>query len=84
MHVPWKHLLAAHSFGIGSVWINQLRTLCDDPEVRALLDEFEIPSDHVVYGMAALGYPADATQKGNPTKSERSGLSNKTDRRFYR
>lgn len=49
--------LAAHSFGIGSVWINQLRTLCDDPEVRALLDEFEIPSDHVVYGMAALGDP---------------------------
>ena len=55
--------LAAHSFGIGSVWINQLRTLCDDPEVRALLDEFEIPSDHVVYGMAALGYPADAPKK---------------------
>ena len=48
---------------IGSVWINQLRTLCDDPEVRALLDEFEIPSDHVVYGMAALGYPADAPKK---------------------
>ena len=55
--------LAAHSFGIGSVWINQLRTLCDDPEVRALLDEFETPSDHVVYGMAALGYPADAPKK---------------------
>jgi len=55
--------LAAHSFGIGSVWINQLRTLCDDPEVRALLDEFEIPSGHVVYGMAALGYPADAPKK---------------------
>ena len=26
-------------------------------------DEFEIPSDHVVYGMAALGYPADAPKK---------------------
>lgn len=63
MHVPQNIFLAAHSFGIGSVWINQLRTLCDDPEVRALLDEFEIPSDHVVYGMAALGYPADAPKK---------------------
>lgn len=55
--------LAAHSFGIGSVWINQLRTLCDDPEVRSLLDEFDIPSDHVVYGMAALGYPAEVPKK---------------------
>ena len=48
--------LAAHSLGIGSVWINQL-------------DEFEIPADHVVYGMAALGYPAaepakEVTKKG--------------------
>ena len=42
--------LAAHSFGIGSVWINQLRTLCDDPEVRALLDEFEIPSENRYVG----------------------------------
>lgn len=49
--------LAAHSFGIGSVWINQLRTLCEDPEIRALLNKFHIPSDHTVYGMAALGYP---------------------------
>lgn len=50
--------LAAYSFGIGSVWINQLQDICDDPQIRAILDEFEIPSDHVVYGMAALGYPA--------------------------
>lgn len=50
--------LAAHSFGIGSVWINQLRTLCDDPDIRCLLDEFHIPSSHTVYGMAALGYPS--------------------------
>ena len=26
--------LAAHSLGIGSCWINQLGTTCDDPEVR--------------------------------------------------
>ena len=60
---PENIFLAAHSFGIGSVWINQLRTLCDDPEVRSLLDEFNIPSDHVVYGMAALGYPAEVPKK---------------------
>ena len=30
--------LAAHSLGIGSVWINQLQGICDEPGVRAELD----------------------------------------------
>ena len=51
--------LAAHSLGIGSVWINQLQGICDDPKIREVLREFEIPEDHVVYGLAALGYPDD-------------------------
>lgn len=55
--------LAAHSLGIGSVWINQLQGICDRPVIRSILDELEIPSDHIVYGMAALGYPADAPKK---------------------
>ena len=53
--------LAAHSLGIGSVWINQLRHCCDEAEVRAILGEWGIPEDHVVYGIAALGY-----QDGEP------------------
>ncbi len=48
--------LAAHSLGVGSVWINQLRRVCDVPEVRAVMDELHIPKNHVVYGLAALGY----------------------------
>ena len=56
--------LAAHSYGVGSVWINQVGAVCDDEKVRAMLDEFGIPSDHVVYGIAALGYAApDAPYK---------------------
>ena len=51
--------LAACSLGIGSVWINQLNGICDEPEIRALLDKYGIPADHVVYGMAALGYSAE-------------------------
>ena len=51
--------LAACSLGIGSVWINQLQGICDEPEIRALLDKYGIPADHVVYGMAALGYSAE-------------------------
>lgn len=38
--------------------------MCDDEKVRAVLNELGIPSDHVVYGIAALGYAApDAPYK---------------------
>ncbi len=50
--------LAAWSFGIGSVWLNQLQGISDRPAIRAILTQWGIPTDHVVYGMAALGYPA--------------------------
>ena len=60
--------LAAHSLGIGSVWINQLQGICDEPAVRAILKEFRIPDDHIVCGMAALGYAAAA-----PSEKERIG-----------
>ena len=55
--------LAAHSFGIGSVWINQLRDICDTDSVRSLLKEWGVPDSHTVYGLAALGYPAPAPEK---------------------
>ena len=51
--------LAAESFGVGSVWINRLRGMCDAPAIRPILRELGVPDDHVVYGMAALGYPAE-------------------------
>lgn len=50
--------LAAHSFGIGSVWINQLQDICDEKEIRAFLEKIGVPDSHVVYGIAALGYAA--------------------------
>lgn len=50
--------LAAHSLGLGSVWINQLRGICDEPAIRPLLDDLGIPPNHLVWGMAALGHPA--------------------------
>ena len=43
--------LAAHSLGIGSVWINQLQGICDEPAIRRILTSFGVPADHVVYGM---------------------------------
>lgn len=50
--------LAAHSHGVGSVWINQMQNICDNPAIRTILDELGVPANHVVFGMAALGYPA--------------------------
>lgn len=51
--------LAARSLGIGSCWINQLGTTCDDPQVRAYLTELGVPANHQVYGCVALGYAAE-------------------------
>lgn len=48
--------LTAHSLGIDSVWINQFRDICDNEEFRALLSSVGIPENHVVFGVAALGY----------------------------
>ncbi len=48
--------LMSHELGIGSVWINQLKALRDVPEIRALLDSFDVPKHHDIYSMAALGY----------------------------
>lgn len=62
--------LAAHSYGIGSVWINQLSGICDEPEIRAILTGFGIPENHVVYGTAALGYPADEL----PVQVQKKGI----------
>ena len=50
--------LAAHSHGVGSVWINQMQNINDRPAIRAILDELGVPADHSVTGMAALGYAA--------------------------
>lgn len=50
-------MLAAQSYGIGSVWLNPLMTLCDEPEIRKLLDSYQVPKQHIVWAAVALGYP---------------------------
>lgn len=51
--------IAAHSLGLGSVWINQLRGISYASEIRKVLNEFGVPKNHVVWGMSALGVPAE-------------------------
>ena len=52
-------MLAAHSFGVGSTWVNTLMTICDEPAIRALLDEYKLPQTHIVWALLVLGYPAE-------------------------
>ena len=51
-------MLAAHSLGLGSVWINQLQGICDEPAVRAELDALGVPATAEVHGVCALGHVA--------------------------
>ena len=50
--------VACEALGLGCVWINQLLTCYDNPDVRKILDSFGIPQNHGVYGCAAIGYKA--------------------------
>lgn len=54
-----KYILNGKFTRIGSCWVNQLKNICDEKEVREVLNSFEIPENHIVWGMAALGYPAN-------------------------
>ncbi len=49
-------LNAAWSFGVGGCWVNALRTIQDEPEIREMLLQFGIPEGHLVVGMVVLGY----------------------------
>ncbi len=32
-------------------------TLCDEPTIRAKLEEYHIPRNHIVWAMMAIGWP---------------------------
>lgn len=49
--------LAAHSLGLGSCWINQLKNVIDDPKFEALFKELGL-NNRVIVGALALGYAA--------------------------
>jgi nitroreductase len=53
-------MLAAHSMGLGSVWINQINGFSDTPGIKEALENLDLPDNYVVYGAAAIGYPAHA------------------------
>lgn len=62
-------MLASYSFGLGSVWINQLKSCCDDPAVRAILDRLKVPAEHKVYGCLSIGWAAEKPAAGERDES---------------
>ena len=50
-------MLAAHSRGIGSCYINLVHWAADVPEVRSFLLECGMKASESVYASVALGYP---------------------------
>ncbi len=59
-------MLMANALDLGSVWINQLRWLNENPVILAKMKELGMADDERVYGALALGY-AD-TEDGLPVR----------------
>lgn len=61
-------MLAAHSLGIGSCWVNQLPGLSHMPLIRDLLNDLDVPENHIVYGSVVMGYAAEENKTSSPRK----------------
>lgn len=61
-------MLAAHSLGLGSCWINREREMSDTPEGKALQKELGIPEEYMGIGALSLGRPARPNPQALPRK----------------
>ena len=60
--------IACQALGLGSVWINQLRGISYVPSIRKILDSFQVPKNHVVWAMSAIGYPSEIPEPKERTE----------------
>lgn len=61
-------MLAAHSLGIGSIWIHRAKEEFESEEGKAILAELGISGDQVGIGHCALGYIDGEEPKAAPRK----------------
>jgi len=66
-------MLMANSLDLGSVWINQLRWLNENPALLEAMREIGMKEDERVYGALALGYADSADGLPSRTPLERTG-----------
>ena len=64
-------MLAAHSLGLGSIWIHRAKEEFDSPEGKALLRSLDIEGDWEGIGHCALGWADGALPAGAPRKPGR-------------
>ena len=66
-------MLMANALDLGSVWINQLRWLNENPVILVKMKEIGMAEDERVYGALAVGYAN--TKDGLPVRKplERTG-----------
>lgn len=63
-------MLAAHSLGLGSCWINRAREEFDSPEGKAMLREWGLPETLRGIGHCVLGWPDGPDAKAAPRKED--------------
>lgn len=66
-------MLMANSLDLGSVWINQLKWLNEEPSLLDAMRELGLEADERVYGALALGYADTADGMPNRNPLERTG-----------
>ena len=64
-------MLAAHSLGLGSIWIHRAKEEFEMPEYKALLDELGLSGEWEGIGHCAVGYAADPLPPPPPRKTPR-------------
>ena len=65
-------LLAAHSLGLGGIWIHRAKEAFERPEGKQILKELGIEGDYEGIGHCVLGYPQqEGPSKTPPRKAER-------------
>ena len=63
-------MLAAHSLGLGTVWIAKEREIFDSEEGKELLKEWNLPTTLRGVGAIALGYANEEPKEAAPRKKD--------------
>ena len=61
-------MLAAHSLGLGSCWINRAKQEFEKPEGKALLKKLGVEGDYEGIGHCVIGWPDGETPAPKPRK----------------
>ncbi len=63
-------MIAAHSIGLGSCWINRVDKMVEHAEVKELMKAWGLPEGLMGVGSLALGYPDGEPHAAKPRKKD--------------